>query len=131
IQAVNGILAVQAGHDILAGGSGSEGDISSDHGGAVLTAGNDIVADKGSLVGIVAFGVNLNTFTATAGRNITVQGGALFNSSGGPMNLTTGVGGTFTANGNHASFGVAVDSTGFGPVAGAITISADDMVLRP
>ncbi len=92
----------------------------------MLTAGRDI--NEGG--NTVATQSTTNSVTMTAGRNITLFGQALVATSGGPISLSTGIGGVFSATGPAFTDGAVVDTTQFNAAStGNITISSDDMVL--
>ncbi|VTS07656.1 autotransporter-associated beta strand repeat-containing protein [Tuwongella immobilis] len=112
-----GKLTLDAGQDLLLGTDSNFGDVTS----TVLTlkAGRDIVVSNQT------YAQGGTGVTATAGRNITIQGDSLINSTGGsaPVSLTTGASGILTLNNSIADRGSATS------VGGLLTVTADDIVL--
>jgi hypothetical protein len=120
-----GLVTVQAGRDLLLGDATGFGTVRSVSGTIALSAGRDVVVNANAAVTVLGGPGGL---TATAGRNITMMtspgnlvAAPQFATTGGPIALTTGTGGTFTAASTATD---AVSSLG-----GAITVSADDMVI--
>ena len=121
-------VTVHADCNVIVGTGGVEGAILTD-GNVVVTAGTstnvgNIVVDED---GVIA-GFGTGTIMVTATGNITLQQtggitGAVIKSEGdGVVTLTTGAGGTFTAD---SGTGGGVDSDG-----GNITVTADDMFIN-
>lgn len=120
-------LTLSAGQDILIGDTGAltRGDVVGVTS-VSITASRNVIVDQGS---ILASGnaANPGSLTVTATGDISVLGNggsAAIETQNGPINLTTGVGGTFT---NDSANGV--DSNVGGSAGGAITINADNIVL--
>ncbi len=112
-----GTLTLNAGQDLFLGNGSNFGDVT----GSVLSlsAGRDIIASN------ITYAQGSTNVTATAGRDITIQGNSLINStgSGAPVSLTTGTGGVLTINNSIAGRGSATSD------GGTLTVTADDLVL--
>jgi hypothetical protein len=123
----SGNVTFDAGRDILVGNASdlSFGSIDSAGGAISISAGRNLTVDVASAIAVSG---GSNDITAVAGGNITVQqtsstnGARITNGGTGKIDLTTGVGGIFTLDSGE---GGGVVSGG-----GAITISADDMVIN-
>ena len=120
-------LTIQAGRDVLVGSSSGQGNVVAT-GLVSVTAGRDVVIDDGAQLG--SFFGSSGSVSVLAGRNIALlasngTSGALLGASGGTVALSTGPGGTFTLN---SGAGGQINS-GFTNSPGALTISADNMVI--
>ena len=130
IVSTGGTVTLKAGQDILVGRPLTDspldvGDVVG--GGSVaLNAGRNITVDVLSQVTAQGTG----TVVATAGGDISLLsdevGGAGITTQGGSISLTTGANGTFTQDASPFIVGTAV----VGSNGGAITITADDMVIN-
>ena len=117
VGSANGTLTLEAGQDLLLGTGSNFGDVT----GRVLTltANRDIIASN------TTYAQGGTGVTATAGRDIAIQGDSLINSTGAgaPVSLTTGAGGVLTIDNPTPGRGSAT-STG-----GLLTVTADDVVI--
>lgn len=126
-----GDVSVTGGGSLNLGTAGSIGDVGANNGNVSLTAtAGDITLDNNTSVFANGSG---KTITATAGGNISLRAttvaGANIDSNGGAISLQTGSGGVFTldsGSGGHIGSGPFYAAAN----GGAITVSADDMVIN-
>jgi hypothetical protein len=119
IRSIGSTVNIQAGHDILLGSGGADGDVRSDTSSVTLNADHDIVISSSTYVQ----GASLS---AVAGHDFTLQNMALFNGNGGgSVTVTTGSGGTLTISTSNGSGG----SRGINTNNGVIILTTDTLSL--